>query len=229
MDLMKVGSDWGGSGTFKPFTSTISGAQRAGNAHGMFMDPTLAGRIFSGGGPLTANNNATFTSATLGATATPIFALWNPLNSRNYLNLLQVKLTVVMTAAQATGTGGFVWAYSRGNSALTLGTNPWDRSTLDQSGSSAKFFASGLALTGLANNLVVAEGSAFGGGSAGNYAFLGTQASMQAQMVTTVEYFDGSLIVPPGGVIALLSSTTTVAHSTVSAGLWEEFPLLVAV
>lgn len=229
MDLMKVGADWGGAGTFKPFTSTISGAQRASNAHGAYMDPTMGGRIFSGGGGLVVNNNATFALGTLGATATPIFALWNPLNSRRYLNLLQVKLCVVMTAAQATGPGGFVWAFSRGNAALTLGTTPWDRSTLDQSGSVAKFFASGAALTGLTNSLVVAEASALGGGSAGNYAFLATQVAMQTQLVANVEYFEGSVVVPPGGLIALLSATTTVAHSTMSAGLWEEVPLLVSV
>jgi hypothetical protein len=95
-------------------------------------------------------------------------------------------------------------------------------------GSSAKFFA-GTALTGLTNNLAVICGSGFGGGSAENVAFLATAVAMQTQQVTQVENFDGSFIVPPGGVLALLAPTTPVAHSVVPGILWEEVPLMVVV
>ena len=40
--------------------------------------------------------------------------------------------------------------------------------------------------------------------------------------VSSVENFDGSLIVPPGGVLALLGHTTPVAHSAAAEILWEE-------
>ena len=39
------------------------------------------------------------------------------------------------------------------------------------------------------------------------------------------ENFDGSLIIPPGYVLALMATTTPVAHSAVSNILWEEVPL----
>jgi len=226
---MKVGSDWGGAGTFKPFTSAISGAQRSANAHGMFMDATLAGRVYGGGtGTLLAINNATFTVATLGATATPIIGVWNPLSSPFNLIILQASLAGVMTAATSTGPGGFFWAASRSNDALTLGSLPFHRRTLAALGSIAKFFP-GTALTGLTNNLVVLGGSSLGGGSAMNYSNVGTAAGAATQMVAGVEYFDGSLIVPPGGVLALLCGTTPVAHSVASSILWEELPALASV
>ena len=228
-DLQKVGSDWGGAGTFKPFTSGVSGAQRAQNAHGLYADATLAGRMFFGGtATLLSIANATFTIATLGATATPIIGLWNPLSSGVYLNILQATLAQVMTAVAATGPGPLFWAGIANQGALTLGSIPFNRRTLQVGNSAARVFA-GAALTGLANNLVVMGGSAMGGGSAENASFTATAVAMQTQMQAYVENFDGSLIVPPGGVIALLASTTPVAHSVSSSLLWEETPLLVQV
>lgn len=82
-----------------------------------------------------------------------------------------------------------------------------------------------VALTGLTNNLAVRHASALGGGSAEAAAFLATAVAMQTQNVPTVEAVDGSIIVPPGGVLALLATTTPVAHSAVSSLLWEEVPL----
>jgi hypothetical protein len=48
---------------------------------------------------------------------------------------------------------------------------------------------------------------------------------MQTQALGAQELFDGSVIVPPGGVIALLATTTPAAHSAVSALVWEEVPV----
>ena len=222
-DLQKVGSDWGGAGTFKPFTAGISGGQRVVDAHGRFTDAALANRLFCGGLGLTAITNATFTVATLTASATPIIGLWNPSSSGKNLVVYQASLAVIQTALQATGPGGYVWAVSNGNGALTLGANPYSRLSLAATGSVAKFYC-GVALTGLTNNLVVAFGSALGGGSTYNAALLGTAAGFQTPQITSVENFDGGLIVPPGGVLALLATTTPVAHSVVPSIMWEETP-----
>jgi hypothetical protein len=40
-----------------------------------------------------------------------------------------------------------------------------------------------------------------------------------------VANIDGSIIVPPGGVLALLNTTSTTTCSAVSRMLWEEVPL----
>lgn len=227
-DLMKFGSNWGGSGAFTPFTAGISGAQRVLDGHGRFFDAALAGRIFHGGSTIVAINNATFTVATTGATATPIIGLWNPLTSNKYLNVLQAVIAAIMTALQATGPGGYVWTVSVGNSAITTGSTPVNALTLAATGSVAKFFA-GTALTGMSGALAVLRGSALGGGSSYNAALLGTAAGFQTQQVSSVENFDGSIIVPPGGVLALLATGTPVAHSVVPGITWEETPLLVQI
>jgi hypothetical protein len=84
---------------------------------------------------------------------------------------------------------------------------------------------SGVALTGLSGTIATAFGSALGGGSYSNAALLGTAAGFQTILNGFVENFDGSLIVPPGGVIALMATTTPVAHSATSALVWEEVPI----
>lgn len=226
MDLMKVGPDYGGTGTFKPFTASLSGSQRANNAHGQWLDAAWNDRLFSGGSAaLVAINNATFTLATLGATCTPVIGVWNPLNSNKNFSIVQATLSTIITAATNTGPGGFVWAVSRGNQGLTLGLNPFSRRTLEQNGSYGKFF-SNVALTGLTNNLAVMCGSALGGGSAMNFSFVGTAAGAATQNTPVTEFIDGGIIIPPGGVLALLATTTPVAHSVVASILWEELPLM---
>ena len=118
----------------------------------------------------------------------------------------------------------FVWATSVGNGAISTGNAPLNRKTLLATGSSAKDM-SGIALTGLTNNLVVRGGAALGGGSASNAAFLATAVAMQSQLAAFVDQLEGSIIVPPGGVLALLATTTPVAHSAVSGLVWEEVAL----
>lgn len=223
-DALPTGPIWGGTGTPKPFTASLSGSQRSNVTHGSFFDAAYNDRLFSGGSTtLVAINNATFTVATLGATATPIIGLWNPLDSNKILSVLQASLGVVMTALAATGPGGYFWAVSRGNAGLTLGINPWSRSSLTQNGSSARFF-SNVALTGLTNNLVVLGGSALGGGSAENASFTATAVAMQTQQTSYTEFIDGAILLRPGAVLALLCGTTPVAHSVSTGLLWEELP-----
>ena len=41
----------------------------------------------------------------------------------------------------------------------------------------------------------------------------------------SVQYFEGSLIVPPGGVLALLNTVSSVTHSVTARLLWEEVPV----
>lgn len=223
-DLMKVGPDWGGTGTFKPFTSSISGGQRTTDAHGRFTQAALENRLFSGGMTLTSISNATFT--TLTATTTPIVGLWNPPTSVVNVVVLQAVLGVTMTNVAATGGGPYVWAVSAGNSAISTGAAAWSRRTLTQTGSTTKVFAN-VALTGLTNNLVIIGGSSLCGGSASNASFTATAVAMQTQQLSSVENLDGSIIIPPGGVLALLATTTPAAHSAASAIFWEEVPLLI--
>lgn len=192
--------------------------------HGRFYEQTFRGNLYSAGmKALTSISAVTFTTGTLGATCTPIAGVWNPLGSGKNLSILQATLGAIITALQATGGGPYAWAAAIGQSALTLGAAPLNRATLQASGSVAKDM-SGVALTGLSGTLAVICASALAGGIAYNIASLATAASFHTQEANSVENLDGALIVPPGGVLALLATTTPVAHSALSALLWDEVP-----
>lgn len=191
--------------------------------HGRFYEQTFRGNVYSGGAGLTAINNATFTTGTLGATCTPIIAIWNPSGSGVNAVVLQAIMAATITAATNTGGGPFVWATSTGNGAISTGSFGTNRSTLATGGGKCKVIPTNTALTGLTNNLVVQGASGLQGGSSANFSFVGTaagQATTPGGM--SVENLDGSYIVPPGGVLALLATTTPVAHSVATNIVWEE-------
>lgn len=197
-----------------------------GDAHGRFHEANMTGNVYSSGMTTTSISNATFTSGTLDATATPILGVWNPLNSGYNLSIMQARLGIVLTALQATGGGTFVWATSVNNASLTASglLSPFCRNNFQRTGSVAKGLA-GIALTGLTTSLVVQEASALYGGSNINIAFLQTAVGTLPPQVASVEHIDGAWIVPPGGVLALLCTTTPVAVSASSSLLWEEVPI----
>ena len=192
--------------------------------HGDFYEQTYRGNVFSGGMTVTSINSVTFTSATLGATCTPIVGLWNPSTSIVNLVILQVILGTVITALQNTGGAPFVWATSTGNAAISTGNAPFNRKTWAASGSGAKDL-SGLALTGLTNSLVVRNVADVGGGNLYNIATLSTAAGFSTTYIPSIQDVRGVLQVPPGGVLALLATTTPVAHSSASGIIWEEVPV----
>lgn len=220
----QVGPELLADGVNAPLRQERSGAQVVQELHGRFYEQNYRGAVFMDGMAATSISNATFTTATVGATATPITGVWNPSTSLVNLVILQAILSVSQTALQATGPGSFAWMTSVGNAGLTLGTTPTNCKSLVAAGSSAKGL-SGIALTGLTTNLGVRRAAGLAGGSAIGVAFLATQAGAQTQTAPSIELFDGTLIVPPGGVLALMASITPVGHSAASGLIWEEIPL----
>ena len=211
-----------GSTPIQGFRQGKQGDLIASELHGRYYEQNYRGNIFSGGMSLTAINAATFTTATLTASCTPIAGVWNPLNSGVNASIITAKLSVALTALQNTGAGPYVWAVSTGNSAsLTNGLQPWKRNTLTQAGSMLKNLA-GVALTGLTNPLGIVGASGVYGGNAYNIPSLGTAAGFSTTQTSSVEWLDGLFIVPPGGVLVLLATTTPVAHSVSSTLIWEE-------
>src|SRR5262245_16478850 len=69
--------------------------------HGRFYEQAFRSNLFRGGAALTAINNATFTVATTGATATPVVGLFNPSTSTVNLVVQQVAISAVLTALTA--------------------------------------------------------------------------------------------------------------------------------
>jgi hypothetical protein len=188
--------------------------------HGRFYEQNYNGNLYSAGSTETALSANTIT---LVATTTPIVGVWNPQSSLVNLVILQASLQVSLQAASTTRQGSFVWAVSTGNGAISTGSLPWNRKTLAQQGSQAKAFNGGVALTGLTNNLVIMEGADLSGGVA-----ITTSTVTAATLVPATVYvqnFDGGLIVPPGGILALLNTNSTTNLSVASRLLWEEVPL----
>jgi len=188
--------------------------------HGRFYEQVFRGNTYSIGSSTTALSANTIS---LTASTTPIVGVWNPSTSLVNLVILQAGLQVSVQAASSTAQGSFVWATSTGNTAISTGSAPFNRKTLVAAGSSAKGFPGGVALTGLTNNLVVLEGADLAGGLA-----ITTAAVAATTAVPTYAYvqnFDGSLIVPPGGVLALLNTVSTANLSVASRLMWEEVPV----
>ena len=201
-----------------------SGALVVQNLHGHYYESNYRTTVFSGGMGLTSISNATYT--TLTATTTPVIGLWNPGGSAVNCVVIQAMLAVTVTAATATGAGPFVWAVSTGNNAITTGNQALNRKTLTLRGSQARDMTN-VALTGLSNNLVIRFGSALNGGLIKNISSVETAVGQNIGVAAVpLELFDGSLIVPPGGVLALLSTgPPAVGHSAVSGIVWEEVPV----
>lgn len=218
----QVGPQVLGDGSNATFRQGRSAEAIMQELHGRFYETNYRGNLYSAGMSMTSISNATYTLATLGNTVTSVIGVWNPSTATVNLVMLQATVAVSQTALQATGGGGFVWAMSTGNTAISVGAAPLNRKTLALSGSSAKDLTN-TAPTGLTNNLVVRFASSLGGGSAIGAAFLATQAGAQTvQAPANVENLDGSIIVPPGGFLALLATLTPVGHSAASSLLWEE-------
>ena len=200
-----------------------TGEQMVSDTHGRFYESAFRGTLFSAGMTLTTIANATFTTGTLGATCTPIVGLWNPINSGKNLVVLQVRVQLVNTALQMTGAGALMWATSTFQSAITTGILPFNRLSLAAIGSVGKGFAN-TALTGLSGNLTVQEAAGLAT-HLSNLSTLQTAAGLMPVMPQSLDNVDGAIIVPPGGIIALLCTTTPVAVSAASSILWEETPV----
>jgi hypothetical protein len=185
--------------------------------HGKFYESTYRGNLFSVGMTATALSANTIS---LTATTTPIIGVYNPSTSNVNLVMVKAKCNIAIANSSAAAPGAFVWAVSTGNSAISAGLIPMNRKTLANAGSQAKGYNITTALTGLTNNLTVISGSAFG-------TLVTAQGATATPILSgdAVEEFDGSLIIPPGGVLALLNTISTTTVSVTSVLIWEEVPV----
>lgn len=206
--------------TTQPFRQGRGGDLIASELHGRFYEQTFRGNVYGNG--TTALTALSANTVTLTATTTPILGAWNPPSSLVNLVILQATLNAGINNTASVGPGAFVWATSNGNSALTLGTAPFNHKTLTASGSAAKGL-SFIALTGLTNNLVVQESADFPNPT------IITTTAIPTTVTTPSSIFrqdvDGSIIVPPGGVLALLNTVSTTTISVTARLMWEEVAL----
>ena len=199
--------------------------------HGRFYEQAFRSSLFSVGTPavvtLTANHgtvsglSATLASA---AAATPILGIYNPATSTVNAVVLQATLALmIQTATSPVPPGALVWGVSLGNAAISTGIVPYNRKALAQAGSQVKGFAGLTALTGLTNVLTFLDAADF---SAGSLSY-GTVA-ITAPTPTTVQTqnVDGSIIVPPGAVLALYDTAASTTFNFSGRLLWEEVSIV---
>ena len=185
--------------------------------HGKWYESVYRGNMYSVGMTVTALSAGTIT---LTAATTPIIGIWNPSTSTVNCILAKAKLQIATASTSAVVPGGWMWASSTGNTAITTGLTPLNRKTLAQAGSQAKGFNISTALTGLTNNLVLQFAAGFG-----------TLVTAQGSTATPIfsgdciEEFDGSVIVAPGACFCLLNTNSTTTISVASMLLWEEVPI----
>jgi|SRR5712671_2934476 len=205
-------------------TATARGGKTAevmvSELHGRFYEQVYRGNVYGNGTlALTALSANTIT---LTASTTPILGVWNPASSLVNLVILQATLNAGINNTASVGPGAFVWASSNGNAALTLGTAPFNHKTLTAAGSAAKGLAF-IALTGLTNNLVVQESADFPSPTIITTTAIPTTVTTPS--VSYTQNVDGSFVVPPGGVLALLNTVSTTTVSVTGRLLWEEVGL----
>ena len=204
-----------------PFRQGQLGEMVVSELNGRFYEQAYRGNLYSAG--TLAVNALSANTITLTNSTTPILGVYNPTTSTANLVILQASLQCFINSlTSGAGPGAFVWAWSVGNTAVSTGTAPLNRKTMVAAGSQAKGMVN-TALTGLTNNLVIYEGADFQAPAGVTYTTIGsTSVSVP---IGGVQNFDGSLIVPPGGVLALLNTTSCITFSVVGRLLWEEVPL----
>jgi hypothetical protein len=215
----QVGPQVLSDGTNAPVRQGKLGDGIVSELHGRFYEQTYRGNVYSNGCTATA---LTANTITLTASTTPILGVWNPASSPVNLAILQASLSVFPNnLTSGAGPGTFVWAVSLANQLITTGTAPYNRKSLAQAGSQAKGM-SFVALTGLTNNLVIMEGADFTTPSGLTYTTIVSTQVMPGN--GGVQDFEGGLIVPPGGVLALLNTTSSTTWSVSGRLTWEEVP-----
>ena len=187
--------------------------------HGRFYEQCYRGNMYSNGN--TALVALTANTVTLNATTTPILGLYNPLGSGVNAVILKAALAAGINNTASVGPGAFTWAVSTGNVGITTGTAPFAR-LVGGAPSKCKGMA-GIALTGLTNTLALQEVSDFA--SPNVITTTAVPTTVTTPMIFNLQIFDGSLIIPPGGVLALVNTVSTTTISTFGRMLWEEVPV----
>lgn len=213
----QVGPQTAADGTLPNIRAGRSAEVIVQELHGRFYEQNFRGNMYSFGLSNTALAAANAIATGLTSSAQPVIGLYNPSTSLYNLVVLQASVVTTTVANSAVAPGGFMWVYSAGNPGVSTGSTPINAKTLVASGSSAKVFAISTALTGLTNNLAVFRGSGIASINAA-----GPATAISQALANTVENVDGSIIVPPGGVIALMNQVSTTTVSASVAIVWEE-------
>lgn len=214
-----------GQGLPAPLRQGNMGDMIVSKLHGDFYESNYRGTMFSVGSLAATALASTHATATgLSATATPILGLYNPLNSGFNAVLNQAVLNTFINNVTSVAPGAFVWVAATGQSAMgAAGVAPINRKTLLAAGSVCRGFAGASALTGMVGNAAIFGSAPFP--LASGLLTTTVAAATPTPSVGGMETYNGSLIVPPGGVIGLMCTLSTTTHSFFGSLVWEEVPI----
>jgi hypothetical protein len=210
-----------------PFRQGRQGELVVQELHGRFYEQALRGNLYAAGGSsaFTITGNAAIAGTGAG-TCTPLIAFCNPLASKVNGVMLQVSCSFGLGTNTVTGPGQLFWCLSTGNT-ITNGTRAWSRNNFGQGGGQLTVVAGGGTFVGLTNLLTVAYPSQINAGLP-TYS-VGTSVGTGVLIVPpfagqVTENIDGSIVIPPGGVLALMCAGTAVNVTASPSGVWEEVP-----
>lgn len=203
-DLMKVGPDWGTLGTFKPFTSGASGAQRVLDAHGRYYDSASLKRMFFAATP-------SGQTTTVGLATTYVgLVLSNPVGNSFNLALSKVgwAQSVINAAVNAVG--------------LAVGYNQATNVTHTTPVTAAHctfFQASGQTTAKVDTAATLPTAPVY---------FMFLQSTPTATTNPSGGWIDleHSLIIPPGGYVMTATVAASPAAAFWASMSWEEIPIL---
>ena len=148
------------------------------------------------------------TAYTGGAGGTPLLGVWNPAGTGKNLVLLQAG--VAISAASSVAGNPAYRLYAGATAAITgTLTVPVSTLTLNQSGSIAKVISNTAATSSTALTYLLTLGTYY----------WATAASANLAVPLTTD-FSGSIIIPPGTMIAVGSSIATATMTSMAADAW---------
>lgn len=179
--------------------------------HGRYYETNYRGNVFTtfANAVLAVSTHATPLAA---GTGTPIISIYNPFGSGKNVSLLRLQISV--TAAVTTGSP-FLWNIIPNPQNITQTfALPYNMSNLLQvgSGSVARVF----------NNVALTNSTQ---GTAYRIIGGGTTGTATGQVMTLFDVYDGSLIVYPGTMIALVTVGTGNGLTVNAWAEWEEIPI----
>jgi hypothetical protein len=193
--------------------------------HGRFYEQVARGNVYSFGTKL---QSLPANAGALDATSQPVLAVWNPPGSGLNLAILQIALaSTINTFTTPAGYGMFVLASSTGNTGPLANSGAgFSRKTLSSGGGQGRGWAMSANLTGLTNNLVIFQG--LGELTCPSSLTYGTIVAPTSGTTIAsyggVANIDGSIIVQPGTLLAVLIQAATTTFSVGGSIMWEEVP-----
>lgn len=166
---------------------------------------------------------ATHLFSTAIGTFTPILAIYNPLTSKVNLTVLQTWIGLASAPlATVTQTGAFLFVVGSGQSITNTQTaTPVSNSTLKASGSQAIGVSNAVLAGGSGNPTLLRPIS-------GDFEIVTATANVSGMTGSiNVEDVAGSIIVPPGGYLAIANgvSNAVAGHLVVAGFTWDETPV----